>query len=152
MGSQSQFKTESTHSQKKSRNHQKTIMSQLSEHESFSVLESWGNCVKAKDRKAVLAHYAPGGTLWPTLSNVLRKDPNHIEDYFVHFLAKIDGVGPVEWNEKTAQPVSDDCVMWSGIYTFHLNQGAVRARFSYLVRKVEGEWKIMHHHSSQMPE
>merc|ERR1712031_96365 len=138
MGSTSQFNTESTHTSPN--------MSQLSEH------ESWGNCVKAKDRKAVVAHYAPGGTLWPTLSNVLRKDPDHIEDYFVSFLAKIDGVGPVEWNEKTAQPVSDDAVMWSGIYTFHLNQGAVRARFSYLVKKFDGEWKIMHHHSSQMPE
>lgn len=129
-------------------------MSQLSEHDSFSVLESWGQCVKAKDRKAVLAHYAhnTGATLWPTLSNKLRKDEDHVEDYFVSFLAKIDGVGPVEWNEKVAQPMSDDCVMWSGVYTFHLNQGKVPARFSYLVKKIDEEWKIMHHHSSQMPE
>jgi hypothetical protein len=33
-----------------------------------------------------------------------------------------------------------------------LNQGKVPARFSYLVKKIDGEWKIMHHHSSQMPE
>ena len=138
-------------------------MSQLTEHESFACLESWGNCVQARDRKAVLQHYAQGSTLWPTLSNVLRKrrnpqfeenfGPNHIEDYFVNFLAKIDGVGPVEWNTKCAQVVADDSVMWGGIYTFHLKQGKVRARYSYLVKKMEeGGWKIMHHHSSQMPE
>ena len=72
------------------------------------------------------------------MSNVLRTDPAAIEDYFVLFLAKIDGVGPVEWNEKVAQPVSEDAVMWSGIYTFGLNDGPVKARFSYLVRKVDG--------------
>lgn len=130
---------------------------QCEEHESFCVLESWGNAVKSKVRADVIAHYCEGATLWPTLSNVLRKEhagesKRHIEEYFVTFLAKIDGVGPVEWNEKCAQPIDENHCMWSGIYTFHLIQGAVRARFSYLVKKVDGEWKLMHHHSSQMPE
>jgi len=133
-------------------------MSQLENHDSFACLDSWGKAVKSKERAAVLAHYAEGGTLWPTLSNVLRVErspPGNnraIEDYFVLFLAKIDGVGDVEWNEKVAQPIDDNHCMWSGVYTFSLTQGKVRARFSYLVKKVGDEWKIMHHHSSQMPE
>ena len=68
------------------------------------------------------------------------------------FLTKIDGVGDVVWNEKCAQVVSDDVVLWSGRYTFHLIGGAVMARYTYLVQKIDGEWKLLHHHSSQMPE
>merc|ERR1712054_60373 len=125
---------------------------QLADHESFALLQSWGEQVVAQNRSSVVSHYAWKGTLWPTLSNVLRQDPAEIEDYFVLFLGKIDGVTPVVWNEKVAQPVSNDTVMWSGIYTFGLNSGSVPARFSYLVKKVNDQWKIIHHHSSQMPE
>ena len=111
---------------------------QLDNHESFELLQSWGEHVVAKDRPGVVDHYAWKGTLWPTLSNVLRQDPDEIEDYFVLFLGKINGKDDVIWNEKVAQPVSEDAVMWSGIYTFGLNDGPVKARFSYLVRKVDG--------------
>ena len=126
---------------------------QLAEHQSFEILQSWGEHVVAQDRPGVVGHYLWKGTLWPTLSNVLRQDPAEIEDYFVLFLGKIDGVGPVEWNQKVAQPVADNAVLWSGVYTFSLNTGPATARFSYLVKSDDdGNWKIMHHHSSLMPE
>jgi len=89
-------------------------------HPSFACLKSWGESVKAKDKSAVLDHYATdqseNGTLWPTLSNDLRQNRDHIGDYFDLFLAKIDGVGPVEWNETCAQPCGEDFCMWSGVY------------------------------------
>merc|ERR1711981_1436183 len=85
-------------------------------HESFACLKSWGESVKAKNKPAVLAHYAENGTLWPTLSNELRKDEGRIGNYFDSFLAKIDGVGDVEWNETCDQPAGDGFRMWSGIY------------------------------------
>merc|ERR1719411_1086135 len=59
-------------------------------HESFACLKSWGESVKAKNKPAVLDHYAENGTLWPTLSNELRKDEGRIGNYFDSFLAKID--------------------------------------------------------------
>lgn len=121
-------------------------------HESFSCLESWGKSVKAQDKPAVLAHYANGGTLWPTLSNHIREDPDRIGDYFDHFLPKIDGVGEVEWNQNVCQPINETHVMWSGVYTFHLTQGATKARYSYLLTKDGDRWQIVHHHSSLMPE
>ena len=40
-----------------------------------------------------------------------------------------------------------------GIYEFAFQDGSrVRARYSFLYTKEDGEWKIKHHHSSGMPE
>ena len=43
----------------------------------------------------------------------------------------------------------------SGLYTFELGDADARtpveARFSYVWRKVDGMWKISHHHSSVRP-
>ena len=60
-------------------------MPMCEDHESFCVLKSWGEAVKSKDKAKVLAHYAhgTGATLWPTLSNQLRKNEERIGDYFV---------------------------------------------------------------------
>jgi len=39
------------------------------------------------------------------------------------------------------------------VYTFTFGDGsAVTARFSYLYRQIDGDWKILEHHSSAMPE
>merc|ERR1711990_1334705 len=129
--------------------YKKLIMPQ---HESFSCLESWGNSVTKQDKAAVLAHYAEGGTLWPTLSNRIREDPDAIGDYFDLFLAKIAGTNNVEWNQNVCQVVSETNCMWSGVYTFHLKAGATKARYSYLLVKNGDKWQIVHHHSSLMPE
>jgi hypothetical protein len=41
------------------------------------------------------------------------------------------------------------------MYTFMVGpddtRQAVEARFSYMWRKVDGDWKIVHHHSSAVP-
>lgn len=87
-------------------------------HPSFTCLKSWGESVTAKNKQAVLDHYATdmdeNGTLWPTLSNKLRQDRDHIGDYFDQFLTKIDG--DVEWSETCAQECDENYVMWSGVY------------------------------------
>ena len=116
----------------------------------FQCLESWGKSVEKKDQSAVLNHYVQGASLWPTLSNELRQNPDRISDYFDHFLPKING--PVEWNQCAYQPISDTHCVWSGIYTFQLTSGLTRARFTYVLLKQTDEWKILSHHSSLMPE
>jgi hypothetical protein len=118
--------------------------------DSFNCLESWGRSVAEKNKSLVLAHYHETASLWPTLSNELRQSNRHIGDYFDHFLPKIDG--EVEWNQCAYHAISDTHCSWSGIYTFHLTSGVTRARFSYVLTKINNAWKILHHHSSLMPE
>jgi hypothetical protein len=41
----------------------------------------------------------------------------------------------------------------AGVYTFTFGDGAqVMARYSYLYQRIDGDWKILEHHSSAMPE
>ena len=116
----------------------------------FQYLNQWGEAVAKQDKETVLSLYSDDATLWPTLSNVLRQTKDTIGDYFDLFLPKIDG--PVEWNQCAYQAIDDSNCVWSGIYTFQLKECQTRARFTYVLKKVDDAWKIYHHHSSLMPE
>jgi hypothetical protein len=122
----------------------------MTHHPSISVLQSWGQSVQAQDMAAVLAHYHVDGTLWPTLSNELRTSTDRIQDYFDHFLPKVQG--EVEWLSTHCQELSDTACICSGSYRFPLTDGPADARFTYVVTQNDaGDWKISHHHSSLMP-
>ena len=73
------------------------------------------------------------GCFWPTLSNKNRQDPAEIEDYFVLFSGIVIEKDDVIWNEADALPVAEDVFRWSGISTFGLNSGPVKARFTYSI-------------------
>ena len=53
------------------------------------------------------------------------------------------------------QSFGPDAYLHSGMYTFMTgpddDRRPVEARFSYMWRKVDGDWKIVHHHSSAVP-
>jgi hypothetical protein len=53
------------------------------------------------------------------------------------------------------QRYGPDAYLHTGLYTFLTgpadNRQPVEARFSYMWRKVDGAWKIVHHHSSAVP-
>jgi hypothetical protein len=49
----------------------------------------------------------------------------------------------------------DDAYLHTGLYTFMMgppeDRRPVEARFSYMWRRVDGQWRITHHHSSALP-
>ena len=53
------------------------------------------------------------------------------------------------------QQYGPDAYLHTGLYTFLTgpadNRTPVEARFSYMWRKIDGAWKIVHHHSSALP-
>jgi hypothetical protein len=53
------------------------------------------------------------------------------------------------------QSYGEDAYLHTGLYTFMMgppeDRRPVEARFSYMWRKVDGAWKIVHHHSSALP-
>ncbi len=53
------------------------------------------------------------------------------------------------------QRYGDDAYLHSGTYTYltgpEEDRSPVKARFSFMWRKVDGDWKITHHHSSTLP-
>jgi len=120
------------------------------EKEALDCLKKWGNAVAKRDKAAVLKMYANSSTLWPTLSNQLRQSELEKSQYFDNFLLKI--TGNVSWDHYKFQQINNNHCIMSGTYTFRLTTGVTQARFTYALVKQNDDWKILHHHSSLMPE
>jgi hypothetical protein len=94
--------------------------------------------------------YAPHATLLPTLSNQPRNDHESIQDYFVTFLQRQPRGRIIQGSIEIDGILAVD----TGIYEFIMatNGSVVRARYTFVYQLLENEWKILHHHSSLMPE
>jgi hypothetical protein len=99
------------------------------------------------------------GVLVPTLSNQIRYNKKGIKDYFMSFMSR-DPVGRVVESQTV---VEGNVAVRSGVYIFTLgSEGGkeVPARFTFVYRRVArkgsssegGEWRIIAHHSSLLPE
>lgn len=116
----------------------------------IQLFSNWNDAIQTGDPDKVTAMYAEDAVLLPTVSNQVRHNHAEIRDYFVSFLAKSPSG---EINEANARQLTDDLVSNTGVYTFTFGDGAqVMARYSYLYKCIGGEWKILEHHSSMMPE
>ncbi|MEK9808256.1 MAG: SgcJ/EcaC family oxidoreductase [Halieaceae bacterium] len=114
------------------------------------LFSNWNDAIQTGDPDKVTAMYAEDAVLLPTVSNQVRHNHSEIRDYFVSFLAKSPSG---EINESNPRQLTDDLVSNTGVYTFTFGDGAqVMARYSYLYKRIGGEWKILEHHSSMMPE
>ena len=78
-----------------------------------------------------------------------------IIDYFQNFL-KLKPFGTI--NNSVIREVGPGVAINSGVYTFKLTRpetgvmDSVRARYTFIYRKINDQWFIAEHHSSAMPE
>ena len=116
----------------------------------LALFERWNAALATGNPDEVTALYAANAILLPTVSNRVRHNHAEIRDYFVSFLAKRPQ-GVID--EANVRFLADDLVINSGVYTFTFGNGdQVSARFTYLYRHIDDEWRIIEHHSSAMPE
>jgi len=116
----------------------------------IQLFSNWNDAIQTGDPDKVTAMYADNAVLLPTVSNQVRHNHAEIRDYFVSFLRKVPR-GAI--NEPNPRQLTDDLVSNAGAYTFTFGDGAqVMARYSYLYQRIDGDWKILEHHSSAMPE
>lgn len=118
--------------------------------ENFS---KWNDALQTKDPKKVAELYAENATFLPTVSGEFKKGQSGAEEYFKHFLEK-NPMGEIIQEE--VQTLGADCYLHSGMYNFEIgpddNRQIVEARFTFAWKKDDqGEWKIIHHHSSAKP-
>ncbi len=124
-------------------------VSEEQEREILSLFDNWNDALQTLDSQTVTDLYAQDAILLPTVSGKVRHNHEEIKDYFDHFL-QLEPKGTID--EHNVRLFGDVAVN-SGIYTFDLNSGdSVQARYTYVYRKTEGEWKIVEHHSSKMPD
>ncbi|MFE5893286.1 SgcJ/EcaC family oxidoreductase [Streptomyces sp. NPDC056468] len=119
------------------------------------LFDQWNRTLQTGDPEKVADLYASDAVLLPTVSNEVRADHAAIVDYFEHFLAN----KPVGKKIETHINVLDNnSAIDAGTYQFTLTdpetgeKSVVEARYTYAYEKRGGEWLIVNHHSSKMPE
>jgi uncharacterized protein (TIGR02246 family) len=112
----------------------------------------WNDALATLDSDAVAMRYAPEAVLLPTVSDTPRTDYDSIKDYFDNFLQKKPQGVILESHVTIGENWCKDV----GIYEFAMgvDGSTVKARYSfvYTFDKADKTWKIIHHHSSAMPE
>ena len=121
--------------------------------EIIALFTKWNAALQTGNPDSVADLYAADGVLLPTVSNKVRVGHQAIAAYFHHFL-EMKPVGTLD--EEHVFCFGTSIAINEGIYTFGLTKDGksskVQARYSYVYHKEHGEWKIVSHHSSRMPE
>ena len=122
----------------------------ITESEVRGLFSTWNNALATLNPDNVAKCYSQQPCLLPTVSDVPRTDYDSIKAYFVDFLQK----KPQGEILESYVTVGNNWAMDDGIYEFTLGASGdkVKARYSFVYTHEGGEWKIAHHHSSQMPE
>lgn len=117
--------------------------------------DGWNKALRTGDPGTVADRYGKDAVLLPTVSDKVRSNQAGIVGYFEKFLEN----KPVGKKLETHINILDhDSAVDAGVYEFTLtdpdsgDQRVVKARYSYTYEKYDGEWKIVNHHSSVMPE
>lgn len=113
----------------------------------------WAELLKAKKLKQIAQLYSEDATFLPTVSPDFKKGSAEAEEYFEHFLQK-NPEGKII--EEEIQLLTENAYLHSGMYDFEIDgnggKTVVNARFSFVWEKnSNGQWKIIHHHSSVKP-
>jgi uncharacterized protein (TIGR02246 family) len=121
-----------------------------SEAEISALFERWNTALQTGDPIAVVANYAEGSVLLPTVSNKVRLSAAEKADYFTHFLAD----QPSGAIDSRTVLLGCNKAVDAGLYTFtYAKTGkTVQARYTYTYGWDGKEWLITSHHSSAMPE
>lgn len=118
-----------------------------------SQFDRWNAALTTGNADEVTKLYASDAVLEPTVSNQVRTTPAEIRSYFTSFL-KMKPHGTI--NYQQIRVLDDTTALNTGVYTFDLVKNGkpqkVQARYTYVYEKLNGEWKIVNHHSSAMPE
>ena len=112
------------------------------------LLKKWTDAVKNGDPKQVTNLYLEDGILLGTFSNKERVGHELILEYFENLLKSPVEVEIVSEHFSTSELFAVN----SGLCNFVTGGKTINARFSFVYQSYNGEWKIISHHSSVMPE
>jgi uncharacterized protein (TIGR02246 family) len=114
----------------------------------------WNSALQTKNPKTVAdIYHSQELSFLPTVSPQHIKDYGSTEEYFTAFVQK-NPYGTIT-DDSIQVYGNGEAYLHSGMYTFELGDAGartpVKARFSYVWKNVNGQWKITHHHSSVRP-
>ncbi|NJP05065.1 MAG: SgcJ/EcaC family oxidoreductase [Chloroflexaceae bacterium] len=119
----------------------------------LAAFEQWLANVSKGDPEVVAAMYAEDAVFFGTVSPYIRTNPEQVKHYFDIFKSQLPNLHAFYAEPKIR--IYGDVALNTGYYTFfHERDGkmqSVPARYTFAYKKVNGEWKIIEHHSSAMP-
>ena len=117
--------------------------------DALSLFDQWNHAVQTGDPKKVTQLYEKDAILLPTISNQVRHNHKEIENYFIQFQ---ENAPSGEINESNFRNLGNISIH-SGLYTFTFkDHSKIQARYTFVYKWNGQDWKIIEHHSSQMPE
>jgi uncharacterized protein (TIGR02246 family) len=124
------------------------------QHDAASVLTTWVNEFNAGNVDAIASLYSPDATLFGTISPALTKRPEDVRAYFAAVAKSRMQVKLVD--APTVTSIVDAAVVLSGLYEFSGPRPGgesftMPARYSFVVANIDGQWRIVHQHSSPRP-
>jgi len=118
-----------------------------------ALFDEWNAALATGDPKKVADLYAPHAVLLPTLSHQIRTTRAGIVDYFAHLLPSHP---QAVITQEIITILDRRAAINTGLYTFTLTQNGVQqkvpARYTFVYHRTHGEWLIVNHHSSVVPE
>ncbi len=119
--------------------------------EGNAAIDRWSAAYTSNNVDAVVASYWPDAILLGTVSPVMSEGAEAIRKYFTDL--KLQGSGNKNMiQERRTIVVDDNAIVVTGFYEFvRMKEGQpvpAQSRFTMLVTKRGGEWRIAHHHSS----
>ena len=118
-----------------------------------SVVQNWVDTVCRHNPQEIVNLYAPDGVLLGTIAENMKVGREQIIQYFNMFVEKKPCGKLVSMN---VQNIGSDVAIADGTYIFELideegEKELVPARYTFVLRRYNGMWKIASHHSSAQP-
>jgi uncharacterized protein (TIGR02246 family) len=107
----------------------------------------------AGDLEATAALYSPDALFWGTVSPELGTSPDVVRKYFADNYAARANVPlkSASITDSSALVLSDDTVVVAGRWQTERPNALSLLRFTMVIHKKAGEWRIVHLHSSPRP-
>lgn len=118
------------------------------------VLTQWMEALKRRSADMLTDLYSDHAVLIPTLAPGLQRSPHALHQYFTMLTAREELQAVLL--QEDFRMLGKNAAIHAGIYRFEFQNetGAqsLPARFTFVYTREGGEWKILHHHSSQLPD
>jgi uncharacterized protein (TIGR02246 family) len=120
--------------------------------DAWSAVDRWAVAFNSGDVEKTVAAYTPDALVLGTASPALASKPDDLRAYFA---AASAAKFQVKMGKSSAIVLAGDAVAFTGFYEFSRTrdgeQVVIPARFTFIVVRRDGDWKIVHHHSSARP-
>jgi hypothetical protein len=110
----------------------------------------WNSSLATLDSRIVTKRYSKDPTLFSLKSDIPCTDYVSIKGYYDHFLKLKPHVEIFEGKILIGHNWANDAGIYQ--YTMVTTGESIKARYSFFYEFHDGQWKIVQHHSSEMPE